>query len=97
MRTVIEYHDFIKKAEKIFGSEESEKIAFFLSSNPKAGKKLEKFGGIRKLEWKDNKDYSIYFHPSANNLPLVIISIFRKHKKLILEKLVEILIHSKIS
>lgn len=96
MRTVIEFHEFINKAEKIFGTEEREKIVSFLSSNPKAGRKLEGFGGIRKLEWKNDSDHNIYFHPGANNLPLVIISIFRKHEKLVLDKIIEILIHSKI-
>ena len=96
MRTVIEFPEFIRKSEKIFGVEEREKIVSFLSSNPKAGKKLEHFGGIRKLEWKDDAAHSIFFHPGANNLPLVIISIFRKHEKIVLEKIIEILIHSKI-
>ena len=47
MRTVIEYYDFVRKADKIFGTEEREKIVFFLSSNPKAGKKT---GAIRRHE-----------------------------------------------
>lgn len=38
MRTIIEYTEFTKKAEKLFGSEEREAIVFHLSSNPKAGK-----------------------------------------------------------
>ena len=97
MRTVIEFHEFIKKADKLFGLEEREKIVSFLSSNPKAGKKLEHFGGIRKLEWKANSEHSIYFHPGTNNLPLVIISIFRQHEKLVLDKIIEILLHNKIS
>ncbi len=97
MRTVIEYHNFIHKADRIFGADEREKIVFFLSSNPKAGKKLEHFGGIRKIEWKENLGYSIYFHSGTNGLPLVIIGVFRKQEKLILEKLIEILIHNKIS
>lgn len=96
MRTVIEYHQFIKKAEKIFGAMEREKIVSFLSANPKAGKKLENFGGIRKLEWNGNSEHNIYFHAGSNNLPLVIISIFRKHEKLVLEKILEIVIHNKI-
>jgi len=96
MQSVIELHEFIQKAEKIFGAEEREKIVFFLSSNPRAGKKLENFGGIRKLEWKDDPEHRIYFHPGASNLPLVIISIFRKHKKFVLDKIIKILIHNKI-
>ena len=97
MKIVIEYHDFVRKADKIFGVDEREKIVSFLSLNPKAGKKPEQFGGIRKMEWKENSGYSIYFHPGTNDLPLVIIGIFRKHEKLILDKLIEILIHGKIS
>ena len=101
MRTVIEFPEFIKKAEKEFNEDEREKIVFLLSNNPKAGNKLENFGGIRKLEWsrkgKRNTEYNIYFHPGTNNLPLVIISIFKKGEKLILNKIVEILIHSKIN
>jgi hypothetical protein len=97
MKTVIEYNEFIKKAEKLFGTEEREKIVFFLAANPKAGKKLERFGGIRKLEWKGESEYLIYFHLGTNNLPLVIIAVFRKHEKLILDKIIEILIHNKIN
>lgn len=99
MRTVIEFSEFIKKAESEFGLEEREDIVSFLSKNPKAGKKLEQFGGLRKLEWlkKGKKsEMNIYFHPGANNLPLVIIAMFRKNEKLILEKIFKILIHSKI-
>ena len=97
MRTVIEYHDFVHKADKIFGTEERDKIISFLSSNPKAGRKLKQFGGIRKIEWNENVEHNIYFHPGTNGLPLVIIGIFRKHEKLILDKLIETLIHGKIT
>ena len=97
MRTVIEYQNFIHKADKIFGADEREKIVFFFSSNPKAGKKLEHFGGIRRIEREENFGYSIYFHSGTNGLPLVIIGVFRKQEKLIQKKLIEILIHSKIS
>ena len=38
MRAVIEYPEFIKKAEKIFSAEEREAIVAFLSLYPKAGK-----------------------------------------------------------
>ena len=95
MKTVIEYREFIKKADKLFGTEEREKIVSFLSSNPKAGKKIENFGGIRRLEWKGDSEHSIYFHPGTNHLPLVIISVFRKHEKLVFDKIIEILIHHK--
>lgn len=101
MRTVIEFPEFIKKVEKDFGADEREKMVFFLSENPKIGNRLENFGGIRKHEWyrkgKKNIEYNIYFHPGANNLPLVIISMFKKGEKLILNKIIEILIHSKIN
>ena len=97
MRTVIEYHEFIRKADKIFGAEEREKIVSHLSSNPKAGKKLEHFGGIRKLEWNDNSEHGIYFQPGTNSLPLVIIAIFHKHEKLVLDKIIQILIHNRIN
>lgn len=98
MRTVIELPEFYKKAEKLFGIEEREKIVELLSKNPKIGKTLENFGGIRKLEWledgKKPKEHNIYYHAGSNNLPLVIIGIFRKNEKLILDKLIEVLIHS---
>lgn len=100
MRTVIEFPEFIKKVASEFGLEEREEIVSFLSANPKAGQRLKHFGGLRKLEWfkKGKKsEVNIYFHPGANNLPLVVISMFRKNEKLILEKIVEILIHSKIN
>lgn len=100
MRTVIEFPEFYKKAEKLFGESEREKIVELLSANPTIGKKIEKFGGIRKLEWVEYgrkiKEYNIYYHAGSNGLPLVIICIFRKNEKLILDKIVEILIHSKI-
>ena len=50
MQTVIEFPEFIQKANKQFGKEEREKVVEFLSRNPKAGKSIENFGGIRKLE-----------------------------------------------
>ena len=96
MRTVIEYAEFTQKAEKVFGKNEIDKIVSFLSDNPKAGKSLERFGGIRKVEWQNNTEYSIYFHPGSKNLPLVIITVFRKGEKLIFDKIIEILIRSKI-
>ena len=100
MQTVIEYPEFIQKGEKQFGEAEVEKIVAFLSANPKAGKPIERFGGIRKLEWhqkgRRGAIFNIYFHPGSNNLPLVIISMFKKGEKQIFNKLVEILIHSKL-
>ena len=99
MRTVIEFTEFITKAEREFGEEERENIVSFLSQNPKAGKALENFGSIRRIEWhrkgRKNTEYNIYFHPGKNNLPLVIIAIFKKGEKMIFNKIIEILIHSK--
>lgn len=99
MRTVIEFPEFTHKADKLFGTEEREKIVEVLSNNPKIGNKLENFGGIRKLEWiqhgKKPKEHNIYYHAGSNNLPLVIIGIFSKHEKLVLDKIIEILLHSK--
>lgn len=100
MRTVIEFTEFYKKAVKIFGNQEREKIVEFLSSNPHAGKKLENFGGIRKLEWIHHgtkpKEYKIYYYSGSKNLPLIIIGIFPKGEKLVLDKLIEILLHSEV-
>lgn len=99
-RSVIEFTEFIQKADKQFGNDEREKIVAFLSANPKSGRPIENFGGIRKLEWnqkgKRGETFNIYFHPGSNNLPLVIISMFKKGEKMIFNKIVEILIHSKI-
>lgn len=96
MRTVIEYIEFTAKAEKIFGRAETDELVSFLADNPKAGRELEHFGGIRKLEWKEFGEHSVYFHPGAKKLPLVAIGVFRRGEKMILEKIMEILIHGKI-
>lgn len=100
MRTVIEFPEFIQRAEKEFGEKERENIVSFLSENSKAGKCIENFGVIRKVEWHQKGRrgiiQNIYFHPGSNNLPLVIVSLFKKGEKLIFSKLIEILIHSKI-
>jgi hypothetical protein len=99
MRTVIELPEFHKKADKLFGETEREKTIELLSTNPTVGKKLENFGGIRRLEWiqhgKKPKEHNIYYHAGSNKLPLVIIAIFRKNEKMILGKLIEILLHTK--
>jgi hypothetical protein len=101
MRTVIEFPEFYKKAEKLFGPAEREKMVELLSTNPNLGKKLENFGGIRRLEWlergKKPKEHNIYYHAGSNHLPLVIIGIFRKHEKLVLDKIIELLLHSKVN
>ena len=100
MRTVIEFPEFIHKADKLFDTEEREKIVEILSCSPNMGKKLENFGGIRKLEWihhgKKLKEHNIYYHAGSKNLPLVIIGIFGKHEKMILDKIIEILLYSKV-
>jgi hypothetical protein len=99
MRTVIEYLEFAKKAEREFGDNERENIVSFLAQNPKAGKMLENFGGIRKVKWIrkgiKGSEFNIYFHSGLNNLPLVIIAIFKNGEKLIFDKIIEILIHTK--
>ena len=97
MRTVIEYVEFTAKAEKVFGRAETDELVSFLADHPKAGKELEHFGGIRKLEWKDFREHAVYFHPGAKNLPLVAIGVFRRGQKQIAEKIMEILIHGKIA
>ena len=100
MKTVIEFPEFIQKADKQFGFEERENIVSLLSTNPKAGRSIENFGGIRKLEWhqkgRQGEIFNIYFHPGSNTLPLVILSMFKKGEKMIFNKLVEILIHNKV-
>lgn len=100
MRTVIEFPEFTRKADTQFGEEEKNKIISFLSENPKAGKQIENFGGIRKLEWHQEghrgESFNVYFHPGSNNLPLVIISMFKKGEKMLFDKIIEILIHSKV-
>ncbi len=99
MRSTIEYNEFYKKAIKEFGEEGKEEIVDLLASNPKAGKKIEGFGGLRRLSWtqkgKKEAEFNIYYHPGHRNLPLAIISMFRKNEKMILEKIIEILIHDK--
>ena len=79
----------------------AKKLWNFFPEIPKPGDQSETFGGIRKLEWhqKGRRDetVNIYFHPGANNLPLVVISMFKKNEKMIFNKIVEILIHNKIS
>lgn len=99
MRAIIEYREFYKKAVREFGQEGNEEIVDFLASNPKAGKKIEGFGGLRRLTWlrkgKRETEFSIYYHPGHRSLPLAIISMFRKNEKMILEKIIEILIHDK--
>ncbi len=99
MRSVIEYPEFVKNAVKEFGEKGREEIVSLLSQNPKAGKKMEGFGGIRRLDWhqtgRRNHEYKVYFHPGNKNLPIAVISMFKKGEKLIMEKLIEILIHSK--
>ena len=100
MRTVIEFQEFVQKTNKEFGVEERENIVEFLSQNPKAGRSIGNFGGIRKVEWnqkgKQSKSFNIYFHPGSNNLPLVIISMFKKGERMIFNKIIEILIHNKV-
>ncbi len=99
MRTVNEFNQFTKKFEREFDDDVRENIVSFLAQNPKAGKTLENFGGIRKLKWmqvgRKESEFNIYFHPGSNNLPLVIIAMFRKGEKLIHDKIIEILIHAK--
>lgn len=99
MQTVIELPEFIRKAEKLFGEAEREKIVEFLSSNQKAGTKIEGFGGIRRLEWIERgeklREHNIYYHAGSNKFPLVLIGIFRKNERMILDKIIEILIHNK--
>lgn len=99
MKTVIEFPEFASKAAREFGEAERENIVSFLSQNPKAGKPVENLGGIRKFEWhrkgRRDSEFNIYFHPGAGNLPLVIITIFRRGEKLVSNKLIEILIHRK--
>lgn len=101
MRTVIEFTEFSRKADKLFGMEEREKIVELLSANPNFGKKLENFGGIRKLEWtqygKKPKEHNIYYHAGSKSLPIVIIGIFSKHEKLVLDKIIEVLLHTKVN
>ncbi len=99
MQTVVEFHEFVRKAEKEFGAEVRENIVNFLSQNPKAGNKLENFGGIRKLEWSkkgEKTGTNIFYHSGSKILPLVVIGVFRKGEKMILEKIIEISIHGKL-
>lgn len=65
MRTVVEYSEFNRKAIKEFGEEGKDEIVTFLSDNPKSGKRIDDFGGIRKLEWMKrglrDTEHCIYF------------------------------------
>ena len=100
MRTVVEFMEFIQKANKQFGEEAREDIVSLLSDNPKVGNSIETFGGIRKLEWhqkgRRGESFNVYFHPGSSNLPLVVISIFKKGEKMIFNKIIETLIHNKV-
>lgn len=72
----------------------------FIEEKLKKAVEAGEFDNNKRLEWfkKGRKStVNIYYHPGTNNLPLVIIAIFRKHEKLVLEKIVEILIHDKLS
>jgi hypothetical protein len=96
MKTVVEYAEFMNTAEKVYGASEREEIVAFTSANPKAGREIERFGGIRKLTWKNFDEHRIYFHPGTNKFPLVAIAVFKKGERLLFDKLLEIIIHGKV-
>ena len=51
MKTVIETHEFAKKAVKIFSKSELEVFISYISINPDAGDIIPATGGLRKVRW----------------------------------------------
>lgn len=68
---------------------------FFSLRTPKNRQRIGKFRRNQKTAVETFAEHSIYFHPGTKNLPLVVIAIFRKGEKMILDKIIEILIHKK--
>ena len=84
--TVVEFADFIKRAERLLGSAGREQLIEFLAANPEAGAIVPGTGGIRKLRWaasgrgrRGGARVIYYFH--GYRLPLFALDIYAKNEK----------------
>lgn len=84
--TIVELHEYIKRAEKILSKDERDELLFYLSSNPKAGTLMQGTGGVRKLrlaskgKGKSGGSRVIYFFYN-DTIPLFLLTIFGKSEK----------------
>ena len=91
MMTVAEVPEFVRRAEKLLGSEEHRDLVIYLALHPRAGDLIKGTGGIRKLRWRregQGKRGGVrviyYFH--SESMPLYLLTLFGKNERADLAK-----------
>lgn len=91
MQTIVELHEFIKRADKLLTQAEKDSIINYLALHPASGDLMQGTGGIRKLRWsaqgrgKSGGVRVIYYYHNKT-LPLFLLTVFGKGEKANLTK-----------
>ena len=86
MHTVVELHEYLRRAECLLSERVRAEIVDYLAAHPKAGVVMQGTGGIRKLRWvregmgKRGGVRVIYYYHDER-MPLYLLTIFGKGEK----------------
>ena len=86
MLTVVETHEFLREASRLFSEEERSSLVDFLARNPLAGEEIVGSGGLRKIRYaiggrgKRGGARVIYFFFNEG-VPLYIVTCYAKNAK----------------
>lgn len=87
--TIAEFHSYSRDADRLFDSDEHEKLKAFLAFNPEGGDVIAGTGGVRVLRWpiknpgKDAKRIVYYFRDL--NMPLFLLAIYQRGERIELD------------
>ncbi len=97
MITVVQSCAFMRSCEGKYSAGDIERLVTQLSANPAAGKKLQAAGNLYQLPWQlsaqGSHEYDVYYVFHSKAQPILIVNIFRKGTKAVLDKVLATLVH----
>lgn len=86
MITIVELHEFVRRAKKLLDDEERNHLLDYLALNPRVGTLIRGTGGIRKLRWRrrgigTRGGFRVIYFYYNENLPLFLLTLFGKSEK----------------
>lgn len=86
MITVVESREFVRIAETLLDDDDREALIDYLAKYPQSGVLIQGTGGVRKLRWARRHSgkrggYRVIYYYHSENIPLFLISMYRKNVK----------------
>ena len=90
MISVVQSSAFSSRCEGKYGTDEIDALILAISRNPHAGKKLQAAGNLYQYPWSLSRqgrhEYDVYYVFHSKTQPLLLVNIFKRGTKAVLDK-----------